>query len=191
MLFTSMPTGVSAEDLHQHNLCADSGHANCAHLPHKYDPFPAGDANLNVITSDKNYYLTDDLTDDTLINKYIFVDGATVNLCLNGHTISTKGFKVYNNGVLNICDCKTGGEIMVGNGSVLSVYGGTIKNEAEDCNGISVLGDALVYINGGTISGGKYGIAANYSGSTVNISGGSVESRDIPLFIFKTTLFAL
>lgn len=60
----------------------------------------------------------------------------------------------------------------------VSVYGGTIKNEAEDCNGISVLGDALVYINGGTISGGKYGIAANYSGSTVNISGGSVESRD-------------
>lgn len=235
MLFTSMPTGVSAEDLHQHKMCADSGHANCSHLPNKYDPFPAGDANLNVITSDKNYYLTDDLTDDTLINKYISVDGATVNLCLNGHTISTKGFMVYNDGVLNICDCKTGGciqnytqstsytggvliadnggnlnvyggkiraqsgiaihsgdpsttkiyggeisggAIMVGNGSVLSVYGGTIKNEAEDCNGISVLNNADVYINGGTIAGGKYGIAANYSGSNININGGSVESRD-------------
>ena len=235
MLFTSMPTGVSAEDLHQHKMCADSGHANCSHLPNKYDPFPAGDANLNVITSDKNYYLTDDLTDDTLINKYISVDGATVNLCLNGHTIITKGFMVYNDGVLNICDCKTGGciqnytqstsytggvliadnggnlnvyggkiraqsgiaihsgdpsttkiyggeisggAIMVGNGSVLSVYGGTIKNEAEDCNGISVLNNADVYINGGTIAGGKYGIAANYSGSNININGGSVESRD-------------
>lgn len=47
MLFTSMPTGVSAEDFHQHNLCADSGHANCSHLSHKYDPFPVGDGSLN------------------------------------------------------------------------------------------------------------------------------------------------
>lgn len=73
MLFAGMPTGVSAEDFHQHKICADSDHANCSHLPKKYDPFPTGDDSPNTITSDKNYYLTDDLTDDTLINKYIYM----------------------------------------------------------------------------------------------------------------------
>lgn len=234
MLFAGMPTGVSAEDFHQHKMCADSGHANCSHLPQKYDPFPTGDDSLNTITSDKNYYLAGDVD---LSDTQIYINNATVNLCLNGCTLKIKGITVSDNGVLNVCDCKTGGcftrdpkytygvletrtggklniyngkisvergiaihcgstdedgssvtkiyggeisggEIMVENGDTLSIYGGTIKNEAEDCNGISVLQDALVNINGGTIIGGKYGIAANYSGSTVNISGGSVEGID-------------
>lgn len=242
MLFTSMPTGVSAGDLHQHNLCADSGHANCAHLPHKYDPFPAGDANLNVITSDKNYYLTDDLTDDTLINKYIFVDGATVNLCLNGHTISTKGFKVYNNGVLNICDCKTGGcitntlytEGVVGagtngklniysgkfqgqkgggistgensvvniyggeitsagadciwlrTGSTLSIYGGTIESTTDGKDGIYTFGSTTINMNGGKVTGKKYGIYLDSGNNTVNIKDGAVIGRDDAAVYAKT-----
>ena len=226
----------AAVSSHTHKACADSNHADCAHSEIEYEQFSTDGSGEIIIKNDKNYYLTADLTDDTLINKNIYVENATVNLCLNGHTIITKGFKIYNNGVLNICDCKTGGCIqnytqntaytsgvlnahtngtlnvysgkicaqkgmtihsgdpsvtniyggeisggciMVGNGSALSIYGGTVINNTEEsCDGINVLNDALVNINGGTIAGSEYGIIANYSGSTVNINGGSVEGRD-------------
>lgn len=89
MLSTSMPIGVSAESDHTHKACADSNHTDCAHSDVEYEPFPSGSNSLNIITSDKNYYLTEDLTDDTLLYD-IFIEGAAVNFCLNGHTIITE-----------------------------------------------------------------------------------------------------
>ena len=74
---------------HTHKVCADSNHADCTHSDVEYEPFPSGNNSLNIITSDKNFYLTEDLTDDTLLYD-IFIEGAAVNFCLNGHTIITE-----------------------------------------------------------------------------------------------------
>ncbi len=228
---------------HTHKACADSSHENCTHSEVEYEPFPTTldafklDLKSIIIKDDKNYYLTDDLTDGTFTDIQICIIGANVNFCLNGHALEVKDIRVSDNGELNVCDCKTdgcftsnynsyglletrtggtlniyngkissvngiavmcgdpdedsdvsvtniyGGEInggiMVNNGDALSVYGGIIENVTDDYRiGIHVLNDATVNINGGTIVGRTFGVAATYRGSTVNINGGSVEGID-------------
>lgn len=91
-------------------------HENCTHSEVEYEPFPTtidgfelDFLNGIIIEKDTNYYLTDDLTDETLSDTEIYIKDATVNFCLSGHMFDTKGITVSGNGVLNICDGKTSG----------------------------------------------------------------------------------
>lgn len=181
MLFGTL--NISADDgSHTHKVCADSNHVNCIHSEVEYELFPTG---LNIITSDANYYLTEDLTDDTLIYD-IFIENATVNLCLNGHTITTEKrcFTVSQNGELNICDCKTGGcitntlytEGVVGAGTngKLNIYSG--KFQGQKGGGISTEENSVVNIYGGEITSAEADCIWLRTGSTISIYGGTVES---------------
>ena len=124
---------------HAHKACANLNHTGCSHSEIEYEPFPSGDDSLNIITSNKNFYLTENLNDDTLLYD-IFIEGATVNLCLNGHNIITQKKQITaKNGTLNICDCGSGGYIkntlytegVVGTDSwgTLNIYGGKFIGE--------------------------------------------------------------
>ncbi len=170
---------------HTHKVCDDSNHADCTHSDVEYEPFPSGNNSLNIITSDKNFYLTEDLTDDTLLYD-IFIEGTAVNFCLNGHTIITekKGFTVSDNGVLNICDCKTGGcmtntlytEGVAGTGEngTLNIYGG--KFCGEKGSGIFTGDNSVTNIYGGEISSAEADCIWLRTGSTLSIYGGTIES---------------
>ena len=118
--------------------------------------------------SEGDYYLTKDIT-LTGDASQIQITG-TVNLCLNGHTITGDAnngiFRIGRGGQLNICDCGTDGTIAVNgehnpivlhSGGVCSLYSGTLSS-----------GITAVVIN----SDG----AGNQTGGTFTMYGGRVES---------------
>ena len=121
-----------------------------------------------------NYYLDDNIN---LGTTYIAIYN-TVNLCLNGKTItgtSTTVIQVQSNATLNLCDCKGGGKVEttvatngIKNASILNVYNGTVTATGNTSRGIYNTG--TVNISGGTVSGGSYGIY-NYNNGTLNLSG--------------------
>ena len=125
---------------------------------------------ITVYTLPKgNYYLADNITIDGTIK----ISG-NVNLCLNGHTISTNKvsyaviYTQYWN--LSICDCTGKGSLKVPNNGVtngiqtsadikdksgiLYLYGGTISG--GNC-GVNVKGQ--LYLYGGTITGNSCGVS--------------------------------
>lgn len=93
-----------------------------------------------------HYFLTGDLWATTGLT---IPAGATVDLCLNGYTL-TGQINVY--GTLNLRDCKTGGTVSYTSGSV-------------------IVGDADSVINyyGGTLSGGSDELVPLYTDGVVNL----------------------
>ena len=142
-----------------------------------------------------NYYLTADVNLGTSSSNACQISG-TLNLCLNGHTISgsvSNGMIRVYGGTLNIYDCsasKSGkincpdgnNPIQLSENGVLNLYGGTVQSGSASAIPIgtgssdSTGGTVNVY-SGATISGGTNGIYvnANLSNSHVNIYGGSIS----------------
>lgn len=151
-----------------HPICGD---ANCTEETHSA---PLGDwtewtASSGETLSSGSYYLTGDVTD---VNTSIQITG-TVNLCLNGHTISgeaTNGIlRIGQGGTLNLCDCKGNGTlsesgshnpVFIHSGGVFNLYSGTVTSRIT-----------AVVIDEDPITNND-----NSAGGTVNIYGGTVES---------------
>lgn len=161
---------------HEHPICGDAdckdGHDDALWLPLtyennqlKYGGTTASsttakgpghvDANVwDTITEytlpEGNYYLSGDITIDGTIK----ISG-NVNLCLNGHTISTNSNKVSYAVIytqywkLSICDCTGKGSLKVPNNGVTN--GIQTSADINDERGI-------LYLYGGTISGGNCGV---------------------------------
>ena len=168
--------------LHEHAVCGKTGcteedHDNTLWIPLTYDSenqrLQYGGKSLKKPTYDNkytlpagNYYLFADIT----LDGSIAISG-DVNICLNGHTISTK---LYNSVFdissykLAVCDCSTGhsGKIEI------------IDNHSETKSSCVVrLNAAQLCLYGGTIQGGDYGVYS--SGSSVKLFGGSITGNTI------------
>ena len=126
-------------------------------------------ATSGTTLSGGSYYLTGDVTD---ISSSIRIEGGTVNLCLNGHTLqgtATDGIiRIGSGGTLNLCDCQGTGElsersghnpVFVHSGGTFNLYSGTVTSSITAV----VLDDAPRS-------------ETNYEGGTVNIYGGTVKS---------------
>lgn len=186
---------VTGDKLHQHAICGDAdckdGHDDALWIPLTYEnnqlkyggttassttttgPGYANTDKYDTITEytlpEGNYYLANNITIDGTIK----ISG-NVNLCLNGHTISTNKvsyaviYTQYWN--LSICDCTGKGSLKVPNNGVtngiktsadisdekgsLYLYGGTISG--GNC-GVNVKGQ--LYLYGGTITGNLCGVS--------------------------------
>ena len=108
-----------------------------------------------------NYYLAQDIT----LEGSISISG-DVNICLNGHEISTNQYnRVFEitNYKLAVCDCGTNhsGKIR-GNQQSLVVY---------------LQSSASFDLYGGTICGGDYGVYEGYASSGVTLFGGSITDN--------------
>lgn len=182
-------------DPHEHKICGNTdcndGHSDVLWIPLTYEnnqlkyggttassttttgPGYANTDKYDTITEytlpEGNYYLADNITIDGTIK----ISG-NVNLCLNGHTISTNKvsyaviYTQYWN--LSICDCTGKGSLKVPNNGVtngiqtsadindergiLYLYGGTIFG--GNC-GVNVKGQ--LYLYGGTITGNSCGVS--------------------------------
>ena len=168
--------------LHEHAVCGktdctEAGHDNTLWIPLTYDSenqiLQYGGKSLEKPTYNNkytlpagNYYLFDDIT----LDGSIAISG-DVNICLNGHTISTK---LYNSVFdissykLAVCDCSTGhsGKIEI------------IDNHSKTKSSIVVgLNAAQLCLYGGTIQGGDYGVYSN--NSSVKLFGGSITGNTI------------
>ena len=121
-----------------------------------------------------NYYLSEDIT---LLYDVNIPEGVTVNLCLNGKTLTGTGehsvFLVENGGALNLTDCcmdadKTGGAVTGG----VSAYGGAVNNNGMFCMyGGRLLGNSSTGPNNAPLGGGgiaNFGTAYMYGGTIIS-----------------------
>lgn len=164
-----------------------------------WQPWGATDEEKTSLPASGNYYLVDDLT---VTEKQ--VKTGTLNLCLNGHTVSAKGtarvVSARTGGKVNITDCRGSGELLgaAGNGSggvaylddnsesQLSVYGGTLRATQTTVKhgGVIYSAGGTVNIHGGAIRDGSVtedGTTARYGGNIymskglLNITGGIID----------------
>lgn len=194
--------------LHEHAVCGKKnctdGHGdNEVWLPLTYDAednwLHSGGKSLSRSTDGHilpagNYYLYENITTDRPIMIY-----GDVNLCLNGHTISTTAdltgrgkALIKNDGhSLTICDCSEQGkgEIKVPSGAMngilttgaLTMYGGTITGGAQygvyvtTFNSSSSTGTFRMY--GGTITGNGTGVGRYENANTLTF-GGDAKVKD-------------
>lgn len=137
------------------------------------EEFQGGTTTTEKITTNKDYYLTGDISTK---NKFeILGEGVVVNLCLNGHSLTyTSGtttnifFKVGAGATLNIYDCQSE------TGSIT-----TITNQANTSETIE--------IKGGYISTSKPII--NNTGGTVNLHGGALTGCSSSIAVTNTGTF--
>lgn len=130
-----------------------------------------------AITESGNYYLTNDYAvNSSAIDHTLYIgDGTkkvTVNLCLNGHNLSTASGPVIivrENATLNLYDCKDAGKIT----------GGTGRTAEKDGKTYSYGGGVMVYgtlnMHGGSITGNSanaVGVASGFGGGVYVVSGG-------------------
>lgn len=163
---------------------------------HKVDPNGSGNAAeftvaLTASTDLNNggdFYLSNDLTiNDTLT----IPANQTVNLCLNGHNISTQGgntcITVASGGTLNLCDCAGTGAVTGGGGGGNSIKntGGTVNIYSGNVNVTSGNGSGIDNTGTVTVSGGSINVKVNNStgsgiknsgSGTVTVTGGSVTN---------------
>jgi len=165
MLITMLPTTALAS--HSHCVCGGSVTVG-GHTHENITSWVAWDGTDkdNVTQGDQltagSYYLTGNVG----VNSVTIV--GTVNLCLNGHTITTTNsygaFYVKSGAILNICDCST-------------TQPGEIKNTSASDNYPGIYNNGgTVNVYGGTVSGADTGIRNN--GGTVNVYGGTVSGAD-------------
>lgn len=167
-----------------HPICGDK---NCKDHQDKLSHTAENNLNLvSGITGGKtitgDFYLSDDLT--TNDDSTLYISG-TVNLCLNGHTL-TAYIVPKENAVLNICDCAGGGKIARNQGFIIvyqhdnivvNMYGGTLETsenntvrDKEDLSGVAF------NLYGGTVSGSSYPAFGSDSLS-LNLYGGKISAK--------------
>ena len=179
--------------LHEHPICGktdcNDGHSNALWIPLTYDAtaktlkYGATEATQAQRTNPTehyvytlpagNYYLAEDIT----LEGSISISG-DVNICLDGHTISTNkychGVFYFTNYKLTVCDCKNTGKI-----SVINTQEG--QSAAVNINNSS----ASFELYGGTISRGSTGVFTN---GPVSLYGGTIEGNKQGVILYKTTL---
>ena len=136
MVLSMLPIGVWAEGTgsktragHTHKVC--NGSALCAGCAHTDVAYEAWESETTLPTSG-NYYLTKDVT----LSAQTRVSG-TLNLCLNGHTVSIKGdvstrhFWVLNGATLRLSNCSADDAVLTGgkNASIMCEYDKTVTIE--------------------------------------------------------------
>ena len=149
---------------------------------HKGATFTAWESNNSLPTAAGSYYLTQDVTLDGRWN----VPAGTINLCLDGHTVTQTAddcaFYVGTGNTMNLYDVesnqgtvtggkgynyassiRSGGNIFVK--GAFNMYGGTVTGGfAKEGGGISVYGGSFT-MNGGEISGNATDLTDSDEGS--------------------------
>ena len=112
-----------------------------------------------------NYYLTGSVSGSWT------VPSGTVDLCLNGNTISGTitvpsgaTLNIYNEGSGKVT--YSGSTIVVNNGGKAYIYGGTFENTSSSGHCINVKSGGFIQIDGGTFNG-----ASGYNDATISIYG--------------------
>ena len=156
----------------------------------------------NSLPAEGNWYLKQNVT----LTATHEVDGKTLNLCLNGNsvTLDAEGavFSVKSGGVLNLTDCKStscgsithadsknGAGVSVGTGSgettagTFNLYNGKITGNSNSGNGggVSVFRDGQFNMYGGSITNNKAATGGGVhvaDNAAVTIGGGTITENE-------------
>ncbi len=144
---------------------------------------------INALQTGGNYYLADNITISTSGNKV--ASGVTVNLCLNGKTLTreTYGITVYS-ATLNICDCIGTGNLTgntnaapiylyIDTTATLNLYGGNISgNTVSNDGAVSVARGTTFNMYGGSISNNSTSHGTVRALSTFRMYGGEISGNE-------------
>ena len=198
---------VAVEVLDQHVHCACGGHANgmkdhsCSDV--QYQAWGLTDAEKTSLPSGAgNYYLVSDIT---LSATWTNAASTNVNICLNGHNITSSKRAINVKGKLSVTDCgletawgtvsstvtaSYGGIFYIYEGATLNLYGGIFDASVATINqgGVAVVGNsaaATMNIYGGTLIGDSVTASGSIAArggalymiakSTVNMYGGTIS----------------
>ena len=196
-LFIAGPAGGTglkipeASGNHKHSVCGEVG---CTE--HGGDVVWTEWTNSGALPAQGSFCLE---TDVDLGKGITVAPGTTLNICLNGHSITRAGGRIFtiNGGTLNICDHENAGGQVIGAskktlrggivdvrkpkggtvGGTFNLYGGTLTGGLAVKDGKGKNGDGgAVYIGAGTFRmyGGEIsGCAARNNGGAVVVSGSS------------------
>lgn len=135
------------------------------------------------------------LLQNTILGDNIEITNKTITLDLNNHGISSSvngltpllvngntNLKVKGNGSIS-----SNGEhgILVKGNAILTIDSADISATSSNGSGVSLFDSSTLNFNSGSISGGKFGIADNGSGSpncTININGGTVTGTGAGIY---------
>ena len=186
--------GTPVVETHQHNLCSDStctDHETVDFLPW---------TSTNSLPESGNYYLTEDVE----LTKQANLTSDTVNLCLNGHTVTVKEgnslrfYYIKGNAQLDITDCGTTGtmtgatksaimtENVADSAPVINLWSGTLTGNKGESGGGAVMlqGKATFNMYGGKLTGNSVagalggGAVSQYSkDATFNMYGGEISGN--------------
>jgi len=162
---------LDAVEGHSHCFCAAED-SNCAHSLVKFAPWEAVDS----LPTEGNYYLT---TDVVLTNRAGLTD-VTLNLCLNGHTITVadtyakgRAFYLYGSSKLTITDCNKTPGIITGASESAVVFDSGCEGAELNLYNVQLTG------NRSSVAGGAVRVQGNavfslYSGK---LTDNSVQSK--------------
>ena len=158
-LFTDV---ADSADAHKHCLCSGAA-TGCDHSQLKWAAWESGD----TLPTSGNYYLTCDVT----VSGQTALDGTSLNLCLNGHTVKTAKGRVFytkGNAQLSITDC-------TGKGIITGADASAIMTENKEAS------KPVINVFGGTFTGNTTsalgGAIVAQGSATLNIYGGSFEKN--------------
>lgn len=166
--------------LHSHCLCGGEydGHS-CANVT--WEPLSEADFLAGSYVTDGSVYYY--LTEDVQMTKAVTLSKKTLNICLNGKTVTAaSGVRAFilNGGKLNITDCKNTGSLVgtsAGNGTTILAQGSSGGANGEK---------STVNLYGGTVVGGEatssHGGAISITGGTMNMYGGKVQGGKAKTF---------
>lgn len=160
--------GVLSLKLHSHPVCGDGCSDHDGHTDVEYTALTQAmvDRLYNSTLSAGNYFLAEDITTP---RTFSVQQGATVSLCLNGHTLETtrdsNGSNVItvscsssdSHSALNVCDCQGTGKVRaatcsgyyVSYNSSVNLYGGGLESRGTAA---SVLNDASLTVDGASLT---------------------------------------
>ena len=195
---SSSGSGLNTSTHNAHCVCGDTSCSDHEMLDGEWIPWDGKSA----ITVSGNYYLTQDLTGSTQrwIGILYALNGYTVNLCLNGHSISSnyRTLAVASNMHLNLMNCAGTGGVLRGC-CANNDYAGSfwVQANASACmyDNVHIVGDVrsdrtvrmggavVIYgtfdMYGGSITGGKVSVIDGYvesgRGGAVYISGSAAK----------------
>ncbi len=162
--------------------CNNDG-CNYTRQAHKHDDihYAAWSDGSSLPSQGGNYYLTGDVTITGA-----WLPNGTVNLCLNGHSITKAGqqdetIRVFDGDILSIYDCQGTGKIThaegvkgsglyIGGGSA-TLLGGSITGNSFTYGGVQVLSGGSFTMSGGSIHGNT---ATSVGGGVYVAQGGRV-----------------
>jgi len=175
-------TGTMADN---HSHCACGGTLDHAHSAVKWTAWGDSREELtSVPLTAGNYYLVADIE---IPKEPVLPAGTVVNLCLNGHDLTSPTDQAYSvTGTLNICDCTddpgtvTGGAsdkgaaIFVINKGTVNIYGGIFHGSSKASQGgvLYVASGGKAYLYGGIIENGT---VTDYGGNIYIVTGGYFE----------------
>ena len=158
---------------------------------HRYHNSKGENTYVSTALRSGNYYLKEDYT---LSGPIYVAPGETVNICLNGHKLTSPGRTFAPNGNLNICDCSEHGSGSVyskragtspvlysNSGSVVNIYGGTFSSVApngREFGGCMSCGNDLAIQDCDLDDDGVVDNATKGK-STLNIWGGKLIGSDL------------